>query len=128
MMGFIKNAFGAARTAFVKSRTSVRESVARVFERRYRLVAVEGSFPRTLKRHYLYVLTESGTPWQAALTCPCGCKEILELNLLPDERPRWRYRVDAKGFASIEPSINRRIGCRSHFFLRSGKIVWAKNT
>lgn len=129
MIGFIKSAFRTARSAFARSRVSIRVSIeraGRVFERRYRLITVESSLPRVLKRHYLYVLTESGAPWQAALVCPCGCKEVLELNLLPDERPRWRYGVDSKGFASVEPSINRRIGCRSHFFLRSGRIVWAK--
>jgi hypothetical protein len=85
---------------------------------------VEGNFPAKLKSHILYILTEDGTPWQASMVCPCGCGKTLELNLLPDERPVWRYSTDRKGRVTLHPSIWRQVGCRSHFWLRRGKIHW----
>ena len=85
---------------------------------------VEGAFPKKLKKETLYVLTEDGLPWQAAMVCPCGCKTTLELNLLPDERPLWRYTADSKGRATLKPSVRRKVGCKSHFILRDGKINW----
>src|SRR5580704_10561314 len=62
---------------------------ASLFGRRYRLAMVEGRFPTKLNRQRLYVLTEDGLPWEAAMICPCGCGATLHMNLLADERPRW---------------------------------------
>jgi hypothetical protein len=88
------------------------------------IAKVEGSFPPRLKSQTLYVLTEDGIPWQAAMICPCGCGTALDLNLLPDERPRWRFTADDKGRASLDPSVWRKVGCKSHFWLRGGRIIW----
>ncbi|WP_430981312.1 DUF6527 family protein [Sphingobacterium faecium] len=27
---------------------------------------------------------------------------------------------------NIHPSINRFVGCKSHFFLRQGKLIWVQ--
>ena len=72
----------------------------------------------------LYVVGEGAHEWYAVLRCPCGCGETLVMSLLADARPRWRVLVDAAGVPSLSPSVNRLIGCRSHFFLRSGRIDW----
>lgn len=91
----------------------------------YKFKMAEGEMPETLKSEVLYVLTEDQVPWEAAMICPCGCGARLELNLLPDERPRWRYSVSNTGVPSLYPSVDRKVGCRSHFFLRHGRIIWA---
>lgn len=91
---------------------------------KYGFVMTEGQLPETLEKEKLYILTEDGVSWEAAMICPCGCGTRLEMNLLPDERPRWRYSV-RKGLPSLHPSVNRKIGCRSHFILRQGRIIWA---
>ena len=91
----------------------------------YRMLKVEGSSPAKPIPRMLYILTEDGAPWFASMLCPCGCGTMIELNLLPDERPCWRYSVDSAGRPSLEPSVWRKIGCQSHFFLRRGQIVWA---
>lgn len=91
----------------------------------YRVVGVEGASPANPAPRTLYILTEDGDPWFAAMLCPCGCGTVIELNLLPDERPCWRYKIDSAGRPSLEPSVWRKIGCQSHFFLRRGQIVWA---
>ena len=89
-----------------------------------RAVVSDGSMPSSLKPKVLYVVTEDGIAWQAALICPCGCGDRLDLNLLPDERPCWRVGIGSDEIASLQPSVWRTEGCRSHFFLREGHIVW----
>ena len=91
----------------------------------YRFAKCEGHLPEQLEAETLYVLTEDGVPWEAAMICPSGCGERLQLNLLPDQRPRWRYSVTKDGIPSLHPSVNRKIGCRAHFILRQGRIIWA---
>ena len=98
--------------------------IASIFERPTKTVLVEGAFPPKLQPRTLYVLTEDGLPWQAALICPCGCRKTLELNLLPDEHPRWRASTAHRGRSTLFPSVDRMVGCRSHFWLRNGRIVW----
>jgi hypothetical protein len=82
--------------------------------------------PDKLKKHKLYAIGE-GVPWLAALQCPCGCGEIVQLSLLENDRPRWRLRKEKDGTATLSPSIWRSKGCKSHFFLRNGLIVWCNS-
>jgi hypothetical protein len=126
---------GAVQTAWRWCRNAARELAGRVRgyrdairSGRYRLVLVEGAMPERLRRRTLYILTEDRQPWVASMICPCGCGETLEMNLLTDERPCWRYSVDSKGHPSLEPSVWRKMECRSHFFLRKGRIEWTPDT
>lgn len=84
--------------------------------------------PDDLKGGVLYVVGEGPHEWYAAMMCPCGCGEPLVMSLLADARPRWRVSVDDAGVPSLSPSVNRLVGCRSHFFLRSGRIDWCGPT
>lgn len=103
---------------------SAQGAIAYPFQSHIQLVSVEGSFPKKLRRKRVYVLTEDGTPWQASMICPCGCGATLEMNLLPDERPRWTFAQDEKGRATLKPSVWRKVGCKSHFVLRNGVVRW----
>lgn len=51
------------------------------------------------------------------LICHCGCGATITLNTLTDTSPKWR--VDNN---TISPSINRRVGCKSHFSIRDGIV------
>lgn len=95
-----------------------------LFERPYRLEVNEGSFPKRLDRRCIYILTEDGDPWEARMVCPCGCKEELDLNLIPDDHPTWKATADDRGRATLHPSVWRHIGCRSHFWVRKGRVIW----
>lgn len=55
------------------------------------------------------------------LICPCGCKERIILNSLPDAKPCWKVIGN-----SILPSINRLVGCRSHFTITGGVVTMHK--
>jgi hypothetical protein len=89
----------------------------------YRVERVE-DLPDAPKANLLYIAGEGEHIWAAALLCPCGCGEPIQLNLLKAASPRWTVHQDAAGIPSLRPSVWRRKGCRSHFILRHGKIVW----
>lgn len=51
-----------------------------------------------------------------ALICHCGCEALIQLNELEDTRPRWKI-INGN---TISPSINRIVGCKSHFSIING--------
>jgi hypothetical protein len=85
-------------------------------------------FPDLLKPSTLYVAGEGAHLWAAAMRCPCGCGDVIELNLLKKVRPRWSVQEHTDGSVSLMPSVWRRKGCRSHFFVRHGRIDWCRST
>lgn len=82
--------------------------------------------PDVLDEQSLYLVGEGGYLWYAALLCPCHCGEIIYLNLLPEQRPRWQLLSDEDVYVTLEPSVWRQKGCRSHFFIRGGEIIWCE--
>ncbi|MBK3405300.1 hypothetical protein H0176_16910 [Methylorubrum populi] len=80
--------------------------------------------PDTLAPCTVYVVGEDGHRWFAAFDCPCGCGETIKLSLIPGDRPGWRLRDHWDGTASLAPSVWRKVGCKSHFWLRKGKVEW----
>lgn len=91
--------------------------------KRLRTVMVE-ELPDRLDPLALYVAGENGHLWFAAMVCPCGCGETLHMNLQPGTSPCWSFRGHPDGSPSLSPSVWRKVGCRSHFFLRGGEVVW----
>jgi hypothetical protein len=79
--------------------------------------------PEKLHKRRLYVMGISH-PWAVAMLCPCGCGSVIQLSLLETDSPRWRLSVDRKGIPTLAPSVYRTQGCKSHFFLRAGRIDW----
>lgn len=79
--------------------------------------------PDELLPETLYAIGENGHLWHVALVCPCGCGAIIALNVLPDASPRWRLYESADG-PTLSPSVWRTTGCRSHFILRRGGVIW----
>lgn len=92
---------------------------------RRRLRMVNGdTLPPELPRRDLVVAREDGEAWSVGMRCPCGCGETIELMLLAEAKPRWSLAVDGRERPSLSPSVWRRTGCRSHFWVRAGRIVW----
>lgn len=91
-----------------------------------KVVRVEGDMaPSRISPRQLVVLTEGQEDWSAVMLCPCGCGDQVELPLFAEARPRWDLRIDARGRPTLYPSVWRKDGCRSHYFVRSGKVIWA---
>jgi hypothetical protein len=55
--------------------------------------------------------------------CPCGCDEVLVINLDPRAGPSWRHRLDTAGL-TLMPSVWRTSGCESHFIVWRSRIWW----
>ena len=90
------------------------------------LIVVEGGdLPGKLPRRDLVLLRESSEDWSVAMRCPCGCGQKVELALMPEAQPRWILRVGPDRSPTLEPSVWLRDGCRSHYFVRRGKVQWA---
>ncbi|WP_425571243.1 DUF6527 family protein [Novipirellula rosea] len=58
------------------------------------------------------------------MACPCGCKSRIQLCCIPGSRPRWTFDVHENNTITLHPSVWRTVGCRSHFFLRNGRVSW----
>jgi hypothetical protein len=89
----------------------------------YRFIRVE-EFPDNFEKTKVYLAGEGENLWAAAMVCPCGCGDIIELNLLKQARPCWSARLHPEGTVSLAPSVWRQKGCQSHFWVRSGRIDW----
>jgi hypothetical protein len=81
-------------------------------------------FPDKLDRAMVYLAGEGYNLWAAAMICPCGCGDVIELNLLKRARPCWGVQEHSDGTITLAPSVWRQKGCRSHFILRRGRIDW----
>jgi hypothetical protein len=75
----------------------------------------------------LYVAGEQPYMWAAALLCPCGCGEVIELNLMELASPRWSVREHRDGSVTLVPSVWRTKGCRSDFLVRHSRIDWCRS-
>ena len=82
--------------------------------------------PDVLTARRIYMIGDESRPWAAALVCPCGCGATIQLSLIADDSPSWRAKRHFSGSVTLHPSIWRKRGCRSHFFLRRGRIVWSE--
>lgn len=90
----------------------------------YQLVETEEA-PLELAPDTLYLEGENGNYWDLRFLCPCGCGKQIALNLIPLQNgPRWSFTREADGTFTVSPSVNRIVGCRSHFWLRNSRIVW----
>jgi len=94
-----------------------------------RLVMVElvEDLPDQARSDVLYIAGEGGNVWAAAMICPCGCRDLIQLNLLQSVRPRWKAHEHENGGASLTPSVWQKKGCNSHFILRAGDIIWCQS-
>jgi hypothetical protein len=92
---------------------------------RYTVDAVD-DLPDKLQAHKLYAVGESGHYWLAALSCPCGCGDTIQLPMIEGQRPRWTLTLKSSRLPSLSPSVDRTVGCRSHFWLEQGVIRWCE--
>lgn len=82
--------------------------------------------PEQIDGRDLILAREDGEDWAVAFLCPCGCREKLELALIPEVSPSWRLKINDEGLPTLHPSVWRKTGCRSHFWVREGLITWCE--
>lgn len=95
------------------------------FSAELRVVEVSGDLlpDRIRPKQFIHLLDE-GESWSAAFFCPCGCGDVVEIALLDGVKPRWCLQVDHRGRPTLSPSVWRNDGCRSHFWIKKGKVHW----
>jgi hypothetical protein len=76
--------------------------------------------PERLEEGILYVSHQYKT---AVHKCACGCGEEVVTPLSPID---WSIQIE-NGTVTLDPSIgNWSFSCRSHYFIRRGRVVWAR--
>jgi len=76
-------------------------------------------FPERLEPGELYLAMEFAT---AVHLCACGCGNKVITPFSPTD---WQMSFDGET-VSLKPSIgNWSFRCRSHYWVRSGRVVWA---
>lgn len=92
-----------------------------------RLQIIEGdTLPSALPSRDLVLTRDDGDDWSVGMRCPCGCGDKIELMILREARPRWDISVNKAGKPSLHPSVWRKSGCESHFWVRDGRILWCE--
>lgn len=90
-----------------------------------RVEVAKGDFlPATLPKRNFVLVRDGVEDWSVGFVCPCGCYRKIELLLISDANPHWKIFIDPKGRPTLEPSVWLKDGCRSHFWVRKGKIIW----
>ncbi|MFW1676481.1 DUF6527 family protein [Pontibacter sp. JAM-7] len=90
-----------------------------------RIKIIEGDTPPArLPLRNIVLAREDGENWAVGFRCPCGCGKKLELLLIKEASPNWKLSVDEGGKPTLYPSVWLKTGCKSHFWVRSGKVVW----
>lgn len=81
--------------------------------------------PEKLPRNAAVLVASSEVPKWLAFDCPCRSGHRVMLNLDQARYPHWQLTGRKK--LTITPSVDWNGGSRScHYFIRSGRIVWAK--
>jgi hypothetical protein len=74
-----------------------------------------------LKAGVLVLVVPNKKPKSLKFLCPCGCGEIVSVNLMPGNEKAWHLDYEPKLGLSLWPSVWLTSGCRSHFILRHNK-------
>ncbi|MCR8560879.1 hypothetical protein KXD93_24695 [Mucilaginibacter sp. BJC16-A38] len=90
----------------------------------YEIVSARPDPAKITVKWITFVGTKGLLKW-ALLKCPCGCGEVLNLSLMKNYEPNWVVKFDSKSRVTLSPSVWKNDGCRSHFFIRKGKVIWA---
>lgn len=92
-----------------------------------RIQVVQGdSLPPKLPKRDLVLARDEDEDWCIGMRCPCGCGMTIELLVVPEAKPRWDVSIDAQQRPSLTPSVWLHHGCRSHFWLRNGRVRWCE--
>ena len=89
----------------------------------YTFIRIE-DIPDEIENRTIYIVGEKGFEWLVVLKCPCGCNEIIQLNMLKETKPRWRIICYKNKSISVIPSVHRIVNCKSHFTITKGEIRW----
>lgn len=73
--------------------------------------------------HLYCVISSRKTKW-SLFRCPCGCGSVVTLSLQPIHKPFWKLTKMDSGRPTLHPSVWRNKGCKSHFWIKDGRVFW----
>lgn len=111
-IGFFNRLFGILKWKFGK------------YHYRIQLVS-NNPKPENIQKGIVYVVGGKEYIKWAYIKCPDGCGDIIMLNLSRKNSAIWKVKQDKIGRVSIKPSIHKLDGCKSHFWIKKGNILWA---
>lgn len=71
----------------------------------------------------LVLIGPEGKPKWLRFACPCGCGQVVALNLMGSHYPRWQVQLHNDGSLTAQPSVDSE-KCGSHFWIRRNRINW----
>jgi hypothetical protein len=112
--------------------SQIAESIGRWWDRlrgrvpriRVREVASMQGIPHPVPAEHLFLVGGRSSPKWAVLSCPCGCGERIDVNLMRTRRPTWTLTHRGRS-VTLSPSLwlpEER--CGSHFWLDDSRIRW----
>ncbi|WP_183980643.1 DUF6527 family protein [Runella defluvii] len=101
------------------------KTIRDTFFKRSSQVVYCDDLPEKTQAHTFYIVGLKKFPWLLAFECPCGCGELIQLNLLRESRPQWSIKLNKSKSITVYPSVWRKVGCKSHFWIQESKIKWA---
>lgn len=113
------------KTAVVNFFKWLFQPLAGLWDKPYSVEYIEDPV-ETPKKKVLYIIGTSDEPWQVELACPCGCKDKIVLPVNDSTEPRWAIQLTNELPPTLSPSVWRSKGCKSHFFLKQGRIKWCE--
>lgn len=72
----------------------------------------------------LYLMRDGGEDWSVSFLCPCGCRDRIELLLIQEATPHWRINIAGAAAPTLYPSVYKKSGCKSHFWIQKGHVLW----
>ncbi|MQW85995.1 DUF6527 family protein [Sinorhizobium saheli] len=76
-----------------------------------------------MAKDILYMVTSEQWPKWADFKCPCGCGDVISISIAQG-RQSWNLTCDVLGRPTLHPSVWRKAACKSHFWLKHGKVIW----
>jgi hypothetical protein len=76
-----------------------------------------------LNARRLVLIGPAEKPKWLRFCCPCGCGEVLALNLMVSHSPRWKVELHPDGTLSASPSVDA-TACGAHFWIRRNAVKW----
>jgi hypothetical protein len=97
--------------------------IDKIFPAREIVVVESDTPPANLPWRNIVLAREDNEDWAVGFMCPCGCGKRLELLLVKEAKPSWKLTIEGNK-PTLHPSVWLKFGCKSHFWIKKGKIFW----
>jgi hypothetical protein len=94
-----------------------RSHIAATYDRLILAASLDEARRLAAETAHLVKYEDDGAPTSLHLKCPCGCGEVIDLNLSRARKPIWHLQRAPDRTTSVYPSVSRRSRCGTRFLL-----------